>query len=498
MSRFRHVLPGVVAVAAMACAGTPRPPELGMEASRVRSDGSRPLVVEWPSSDRAELEALARRGPVSVRYDATGMRLLPRCIIAGRYAYSALTPKRDRITIRSADELRLQVPLGAAKLEGVLERTGELNVEMTVVGRFEANAISADGARGDCSEATHVINALTVGAFDFLAGAASKNELGAGAYGAGAAGRTGTMRELLNHDGEEAACRKATASDQAPPYGCGAVMRVDLAPFPLTAQVSSGYAPPSGAHAPPSGTHATPTPSAPAHPDMIRIPPGVARIGAADLPGHALPVQDITMQAFEIDLTEVTIRAYASCVDDGPCTPPAAGEGSMPNGNNGCGHAREWFAGANKPPTSESPVTCVTPPQAAQYCSYVHKRLPTEEEWEYAARGTDFRRYPWGNADPSPSRVSGCGGPSGCPVGKTAGDRSAFGVLDMGASMREITVSRSGYEARGGFSGAHGVSPVMARAAYRDDVDTLDGPAQVTSFRCASSSAPPSPRARVQ
>ncbi|MDB5218111.1 MAG: uncharacterized protein JWO86_6038 [Myxococcaceae bacterium] len=484
ISRLARALPALVL---MACASAPRLRDLGVDASRVRSDGTRPLVVEWPSSDRAELEALARHGLVAVRYDASGMRLLPRCVVTGQYVYSALTPKKDRITIRSSGELRAQVPLGAAKLEGVLARTGELGVEMTVVGRFEGMATA--GASGDCSEATHVIGALTVGAFDFLAGATTSREVGAGTVAPGASAKAGAgdTREVLQHDGDAAACRTATAADKAPPYGCGAVMRVDLVAFAGTTAATSATTSPSTK--PIEGYSV-------ASNAMIHIPSGTARIGADDLPGHAFPVQEIAMQSFDIDRTEVTIRAYAACVENGPCTPP----GSEANARGGCAHARSWFAeDAEKRPGNDAAVTCITPAQAAQYCSYVGKRLPTEEEWEYAARGTDFRRYPWGNADPTPTRVPPChtrGAGVTCLVGTAPGDKSPFGVLDMAGGQREITVSTSGYKARGTYTGSVAAGSAAARAAYRDDVDTGDASGETTTFRCASSVGPSSPRAR--
>jgi hypothetical protein len=480
-SRVARLLPALLVAS---CASTPGITDLGMEASAVRSNGTRPLVVEWPSSDRAELEALARRGVVAVRYDRTGIRLLPQCGLAGHYAYSPLTPKKDQIMIRTVDELRAQVPLGAAKLEGVLERSGGLAVDMTVVGRFEANP--ATGWQGDCSEATHYVGALTVGAFDFLAGASSGGELGAGGP-AGIRGGRSEARQILNRDGDEAACRTATATDKAPPYGCGAVMRVDLVavdvgPGPAPALMAAPHAGPTQGVAPPTPFFAQGRTS---RAGMVRIPGGTARLGAADLADHALPVHDVRLGAFDIDVTEVTIRAYGECVESGPCTPPGTGPVIPGQGtNNGCGRASESFQYANKPPGNEEPVHCVTAGQAAQYCAFRGKRLPTEEEWEYAARGTDFRRFPWGNADPTDTRLPPCHSrPSrACLVGTAPGDRSPFGVLDMAGSMREIAVSPSGNVVRGGLTGTNAV---YTRTAYREAIDSTGG--DTRSFRCAAS-----------
>lgn len=100
------------------------------------------------------------------------MEVLGQCRVrAGSYRYKALTPKRDSIEMRDADDLYANVPVGAARLESKLEKSGALKVAMTIVGRYEAE--SADvmpeqlEGRG-CDRATHVVAALTTGPFTFM------------------------------------------------------------------------------------------------------------------------------------------------------------------------------------------------------------------------------------------------------------------------------------------------------------------------------------------
>ena len=150
-------------LALVACGGgegSAKPPELPDRYAKcsIKKSGSRPLIVEWPSTDRAELESLSKRGLVVVRYSGCEMELLSRCRVKGSYKYTAVTSQSEHITIHDADELYAQLPVGAAKLEGQLDKSGQLNVDSTVVGTFDADAgtVSRGQLEGDCGAATHV------------------------------------------------------------------------------------------------------------------------------------------------------------------------------------------------------------------------------------------------------------------------------------------------------------------------------------------------------
>lgn len=134
------------------------------------------------------------------------------------------------------------------------------------------------------------------------------------------------------------------------------------------------------------------------------------------------PSAMITISTFYIDSTEVTQSAYKTCIDASACTAPASGFDPASMGS--------------------YPVEAVTWQQAVDYCTFKGKRLPTEAEWEKAARGVDGRQYPWGNADPNCTLAQylGCplGNTSADVVGSTAGD-SPYGVKDMGGNVTEWT-----------------------------------------------------------
>lgn len=205
----------------------------GQSKCGVHKSSDKPLVIEWPAAERAALEARATRGLVAVRYSGCEMEVLTTCSAAGAYEYVGLTQKTEGVRITNTDQLYAKLPIGAAGLEGKLERAGQLNVDMTIVGRREASEsrFNERDLDGRCDDATHVITGLTVGSFSFYTGKSA--EIGAGAtvgnIGAGAASTTD--QQVLKTDGDVASCSVAGTADTAPPEGCGALLRVEVVPI---------------------------------------------------------------------------------------------------------------------------------------------------------------------------------------------------------------------------------------------------------------------------
>jgi hypothetical protein len=211
---------------------TPAYEPAGQAKCGVKKSADHPLIVEWPSADRATLEAKAQSGLVAVRYVGCEMEVLHRCKLPGKYAYTSITPKHDSLTIKDADELYANMPVGAAKLEGKLEKTGQLQVSMTIVGRYEADSASfpSDTLGEDCDRATHVVSGMTTGAFELSAGGTASVGGQAGGFGAGVGGKSSSSKETLERDGHEEKCEGASRAGE-PPDGCGAVLRLDLVPI---------------------------------------------------------------------------------------------------------------------------------------------------------------------------------------------------------------------------------------------------------------------------
>ena len=136
---------------------------------------------------------------------------------------------------------------------------------------------------------------------------------------------------------------------------------------------------------------------------------GTSRVpaGTITMAEEGKPSQSVDINAFCMDLTEVTAGEYDECVTRGACAKiPAHADWS------GLAKADRdmWSAYCNrdKPNRREHPMNCVTFEEAAAYCQAQGKRLPTEPEWELAARGADNRAFPWGHEPPAPSRLNAC------------------------------------------------------------------------------------------
>ena len=193
----------------------------------------RPLIIEWPATDRASLAGRLRKGQVIVvRYEGCSVEVMRDCAAPETgYEYIGITRKNDRIAIRTTDELYANMPLTAISLEAKLAKAGELNVAMALVGNYEAHRSRFDVSElvGRCDGATHVIAAAQVGAFQFFTGAGAEIGVGVEAEGvAGVGGRSTASREVLNEDGDAGACESSTPSDEGPPAECGALLRLEL------------------------------------------------------------------------------------------------------------------------------------------------------------------------------------------------------------------------------------------------------------------------------
>lgn len=237
--------------------------------------------------------------------------------------------------------------------------------------------------------------------------------------------------------------------------------------------------------------------------DMVPVPAGRFTMGCTRkqrrwCEADERPARQIELDGFTIDRTEVTWADYRACVEAGVCLAPLLSDCWVWTGEG-------FVRGAELPAElfgDDYPAMCINWPEAQTFCEAVGKRLPTEPEWERAARGVDGRTYPWGEAPPTCARavMHNCSDFTQ-GVGRHLEGHSPVGAVDMSGNVSEwvddwwgersyASVDRHNPEGppvgevRGVRGGSFYDSDFNLRTSYRYGIEPLARLSTV-GFRCA-------------
>ena len=163
----------------------------------------------------------------------------------------------------------------------------------------------------------------------------------------------------------------------------------------------------------------------------VRISGGGFQMGSTEGSADEKPVHSVQVASYSLLKSEVTVGQYRGCVAAGACSEPEKGGSCV------------WGKGTNR--WYESlPINCVDWNQARKFCAWAGGRLPSEAEWEYAARsGGKAWKYPWGNEEATCSRAVmdeggwGCGKRRTWPVCSKPSGNSAQGICDLAGNVWE-------------------------------------------------------------
>lgn len=213
-------------------------------------------------------------------------------------------------------------------------------------------------------------------------------------------------------------------------------------PDPTTRSPDTPTAPPpTGTPSPTRAATSTPTPNLTLQPGataidptdnmtLVFVPEGEFKMGSAGNDSQAFgnekPQHTVFVASFWIDQTEVTNVQFQMCVAAGKCAPPTGIDSP----------SRDDYY--NNPEYADYPVIWVNWAQANDYCAWAGRRLPTEAEWEKAARGVDGRLYPWGDQPPDNTLLNfNLAAQDTTRVGSFPNGASPYGALDMAGNVVE-------------------------------------------------------------
>lgn len=195
---------------------------------------ARPLTIDLDSDTRGDLEAQLGSGVVVVAYDCVNLRVLSNCKAPnGNYEYAGVSRKEEVVQMKGLDELKVNLPLGAAKLSSEVQAGRTIDLALVSVGRRSTTLSSLERSEltGGCEGATHYLQKASIGAFSLATGSNGKVAGVADMFGKSASGSSSEERSSTSTDGSLEACRTSDPDSDKPPSQCRTPIRVELIPI---------------------------------------------------------------------------------------------------------------------------------------------------------------------------------------------------------------------------------------------------------------------------
>ncbi len=399
----------------------------------VERKATEPDLFGWDSGSRGKVKANAEQGLVVVHFEEHGcdiaISVLNCTTRKASYHYTPRHAQQSKFAENEGD-LYAHFPVAVAELRARLGASRGIRADYRAEGIDQipiGTIVAPQDLQGDeCDGATHVVRAIHRGAFAIGAGPTADLHVGGTLFEANVMQRL----SVFDADGTPAKCEIAAGAGSKT-VGCDEPLRIELQPIVPRAQPAAPPATQAAAQPAPSPEPARSDGPAERLPSvggagatalvggtMVQIPGGTLRMGDRN--------DTVTVAGFWLDVTEVTADAYAACVRSGRCS--VSGQY--------CEKATYGVSGKGN-----HPINCVDWTQSTTYCAALGRRLPTEEEWEWAARGTSRRStYPWGNGRPQ-GKVCWDRAEGTCAVGSYPSGDSPQGVKDLAGNVEEWTAS---------------------------------------------------------
>lgn len=420
-----------------ACGGAPPSAETPNEAPPAFAGTNAQKTIDlmaWDAISRAGVQRLMNEGVVAVRLSDAGGRVdlevISDCIGPAKYKFQPYSANESKVA-KDANELSAALPLGSAALSGKVGQGRTLRTDFMLAGSYGLKVREGEIKRGTlrgkgCERATHVVSTVFVGGFAMAVGETSDIQAGVSVFGMGASGSTSSARETLANEGDAEKCTAAQKKGT----------KEKLCSVPLRIALLALDQPPAGAAAAGATSSAGAPAGAPVtcDADQVKLGPDKLMMGSTKERDEQ-PVHEESLSAYCLDKTEVTVAAYSACVDAGKCTAPMLTKDE-------CNY--------RKPGKEKHPQNCLSLVEAEAYCKAQGKRLPSEPEWELAARGREGRTFPWGEEADAARTCSNRGKDGTCEVGSLAAGATKDGLLDLAGNVAEWT---SALYASGGYTG---------------------------------------------